>query len=136
MKRKDCAYCIDLDEQGALCDHPLHLDCGEPVDARCSSRCAYYERRISIAEALSRIHDLEAKLAESEKWRSAYADMVIPLKVENERLKTLVRHMHMCTEHIEGFGVYYDCDDCVLDGTRECDFEERMRELGIEVNHE
>lgn len=61
------------------------------------------------------------------------ADEYDALTVENERLKILVRHMHMCTERIEGFGVYYDCDNCVLDGTRECDFEERMRELGIEV---
>lgn len=56
------------------------------------------------------------------------------LKVENERLKTLVRHMHTCMDHVEGFGVYCDCDDCVFDGTHECDFEERIRELGIEVD--
>jgi hypothetical protein len=61
--------------------------CGEPVEARCSSRCADYERRISIDEALLRIHDLEAKLAESEKYRAGYADMLIPLKVENAKLR-------------------------------------------------
>lgn len=93
MKRKDCAYCIDLDEQGALCDHSLRLDCGEPVEARCSSRCDDYERRMSVTEALSRIHDLEAKLAESEKWRSVYADMVIPLKVENVKLRWLCEYL-------------------------------------------
>ena len=64
---------------------------------------------------------------------NGFADEVKALEMENAKLRELVRHMHMCTEHIEGFGVYYDCDNCVLDGTRECDFSQRMRELGIEV---
>ena len=143
MKRKDCAYCIDLDEQGALCDHPLHLDCGEPVEARCSSRCVDYEQRMSITEALSRIHDLEAKLAESEKYRAGYADILIPLKAENAKLREFVRAV---AEDVYGRGLF-DCGECrFFDGCyngekkehagRGCQWWLWARELGIEGDHE
>lgn len=123
MKRKDCAYCIDLDEQGALCDHPLRWDCGEPVEARCSSRCADYERRISVTEALSRIHNLEAKLAESEKYRVRYADMLIPIMAENAKLRELVKNLYECND---------SCERCVELMGR-CEYKEQMAEFGIEV---
>ena len=136
MKRKDCAYCIDLDEQGALCDHPLRWDCGEPVEARCSSRCADYERRISVTEALSRIHNLEAKLAESEKYRTRYADILIPIMAENSKLRELARRYGEYTDQdrCEGCVCKSRCNDGDVD---ECwkltEIRGLARELGIEV---
>lgn len=138
MKRKDCIYCIDLDEQGALCDHPLRLDCGEPVEARCSSGCADYERRISIVEALSRIHDLEARLAESEEYRAGYADMVIRLKTENVKLRELADAVKEFVEdtHCEDCPCRRDCNDnnrifCLEDFSYHAFA--AMRKLGIGV---
>ena len=127
MKRKDCAYCIDLDEQGALCDHPLRCDCGEPVEARCSSRCADYERRMSVAEALSRIHDLEAKLAESEKYRARYADMLIPIMAENAKLRE--ENKRMRTVAVRYYTELLHSDDVL----GQIMARKKLQELGIEV---
>ena len=136
MKRRDCAYCIDLDEQGVLCEHPLRMYCGEPVEARCSSRCADYERRISITEAFLRIHDLEAKLAESEKYRAGYADMLIPLKAENEKLRELCADMWRDMPKTEACGWDSSANTCTgYDECHgECTFWYRMHDLGIEVD--
>lgn len=52
----------------------------------------------------------------------------------NRALCQLVRDMHTCIRHIEGTDVRWDCTACPLDGTRECEFEERMESLGIKVD--
>lgn len=53
---------------------------------------------------------------------------------ENAKLRELVRHMHTCMEHYEIDGTI-SCDRCPLDNdTGNCDFERRMRELGVEVS--
>ena len=51
---------------------------------------------------------------------------------ENDaRLRELVRHMHTCMEHYEPDGSV-SCDRCPLDNdTGDCDYERRMRELGM-----
>lgn len=56
------------------------------------------------------------------------------LHAENAKLRELVRHMHACMEHYEQDGSI-SCDRCPLDNdTQDCDYEQRMRELGIEVD--
>ena len=55
------------------------------------------------------------------------------LQAENAKLRELVRHMHTCMEHYEPDGSV-SCDRCPLDNdTGDCDYEQRMRGLGIEV---
>lgn len=54
------------------------------------------------------------------------------LEAENARLRELMRHMHTCMEHYEMDGTI-SCDRCPLDNdTGNCDFERRMRELGVD----
>ena len=55
------------------------------------------------------------------------------LQRENEKLKALVRDMYACINHVTGTDVHWDCTNCPLDGTRECDFEGRMITLDVEV---
>ena len=53
------------------------------------------------------------------------------LKSDNAKLRELVRHMHTCMEHYEMEGTI-SCDRCPLDNdVGNCDFERRMRELGV-----
>lgn len=56
------------------------------------------------------------------------------LKADNAKLRELVRHMHTCMEHYEMDGTI-SCDRCPLDNcVGNCDYERRMRELGVEVD--
>ena len=56
------------------------------------------------------------------------------LAAENARLRELVRHMNTCIEHYEPDGSI-GCEHCPLDNdTGNCDYERRMRELGVEVD--
>ena len=53
------------------------------------------------------------------------------LKAENAKLRELVRHMNTCLEHYEPDGSV-GCEHCPLDNdTGNCDYERRMRELGV-----
>ena len=55
------------------------------------------------------------------------------IKAENEKLRELVRDMCICMCNITNAD--YTCKDCLLSNdTRNCDFERRMEELGIEVD--
>jgi len=62
-----------------------------------------------------------------------FADEVKALEAENKELKVLVKNMQTCINHVAETAVNWDCTDCPLDGTRECDFEGRMITMGIEV---
>lgn len=54
------------------------------------------------------------------------------LLAENAKLRELVRHMHTCMEHYEMDGTI-SCDRCPLNNcVGNCDYERRMRELGVE----
>ena len=132
--RRDCAYCIDLQEQGALCDHPCTLYGGEPIDAVCNG-CRRYERRMSTREMLDRIHALEKRLKESEFWREKYADEIIQLKPENAKLRELARHMGACIQHLDRTDEDGGCVRCPYQTVEhDCGFEQCMAELGIEVD--
>ena len=53
-------------------------------------------------------------------------------RAENAKLRELVRHMYTCMEHYESDGSI-SCDRCPLDNdTGDCDYERRMRELGVD----
>ena len=55
------------------------------------------------------------------------------LQTENAKLRELVRHLYTCMEHYESDGTV-SCNRCPLDNdTQNCDYERRMRELGVEV---
>lgn len=55
------------------------------------------------------------------------------LDKENAKLRELVRHMFTCLEHYEQDGSV-GCEHCPLDNDAgNCDYERRMRELGVEV---
>lgn len=55
------------------------------------------------------------------------------VRVENAKLRELARHMHTCMEHHEMDGTI-SCDRCPLNNcVGNCDYERRMRELGVEV---
>ena len=57
---------------------------------------------------------------------------VAELESENAKLRELVRDMCICMCNI--MDADYTCKDCLLSNdTRNCDFERRMEELGIEV---
>lgn len=54
-----------------------------------------------------------------------------PLLAENAELRELVRHMFTCLEHYEQDGSV-GCEHCPLDNDAgNCDYERRMRELGV-----
>ena len=68
---------------------------------------------------------------------SYLADYISGLERENEKLRELVRHMWRCflNECADGYAIVSRCGECPYnhdDGR--CDFECRMRELGIEVD--
>ena len=82
--------------------------------------------------------------AENEKLRVELTDLRLKscpscgIKVENEKLRELIRHMHCCSnnEYTE-YGIDFiasHCKDCEYDNDfGHCNFESRMAELGIEV---
>ena len=84
--------------------------------------------------------DLEDAKAESEHMRLMYMAAMGELQEENDQIKAknaklreLARHMRTCMEHYEMDGTI-NCDRCPLDNdTGNCDFERRMRELGVDA---
>ena len=59
------------------------------------------------------------------------------LMAENEKLRELVRHMWRCflNECADGYAIVSRCGECPYNNDDgRCDFECRMRELGIEVD--
>lgn len=88
-----------------------------------------------------RIVELEGLYAEAKAERDDIAivfskehDRAEFLTRRNAKLRELVRHMHTCMEHYEPDGSV-SCDRCPLDNdTGDCDYEQRMSELGIEVD--
>ena len=59
------------------------------------------------------------------------------LRDENEKLRELVRHMWRCflNECADGYAIVSRCGECPYNNDDgRCDFECRMRELGIEVD--
>lgn len=67
-----------------------------------------------------------------------YKDVIRNYVLENFKLRKLIRHMYICSNHEY---TEYDmdiiasrCEDCEYDNDcGRCDFESRMAELGIEV---
>ena len=60
------------------------------------------------------------------------------IKVENEKLRELVRHMRCCSNReytVDGIDfIATRCEDCEYDNASgRCDFDSRMRELGVEL---
>lgn len=143
MIRKDCAYCIDLEKYGALCDHPCRLDGGEPVEVSgCPPRCDTYEKRLSSYEMRERIRKLENELREARHWLDRYSSRDVPLTVErerlrkeNEKLRQLVRDMWRDIPKTEcSFDVEEGCCDSYENCHGECALWYRMHELGVEVD--
>ena len=53
------------------------------------------------------------------------------MQAENAKLRELVRHMNICLEHYEPDGSV-GCEHCPLNNDAgNCDYEQRMRELGV-----
>ena len=141
MIRRDCAYCIDLEEHGALCDHPCRLDGGEPVDISvCPPRCNTYEKRLSSYEMRERIRKLESELRDARHSLDRQSSRDVTLTVERERLnaenKKLMELVHdlVMLPSVPAF----DCCGCRYErhhdcGVFGCKLVERARELGIEV---
>ena len=109
------------------------------------SDALYYEtvsvtRRVLCDMIANREADLEDARAENAKMREEFNKMDVwhskeltAAMDENAKLRELVRHMHTCMEHYEPDGSV-SCDRCPLDNDMgDCDYEQRMRELGIEV---
>lgn len=64
---------------------------------------------------------------------SIFSKRIVELDSENAKLRELARHMRTCMEHYEMDGTI-SCDRCPLDNdTGNCDFERRMRELGVDT---
>ena len=62
------------------------------------------------------------------------ADAIDRLDAENAKLRGLVCHMYECMGNIDADG-NHECDSCEYDNEEgKCDYERRMRELGIEVD--
>jgi hypothetical protein len=81
-----------------------------------------------VSQAVARMQEATETL---EKLSQALAEA----DAENAKLKQLVYHMYTCMEQVDGFGVYYDCENCSLkDKCDECGLEERVRAFGIEVD--
>ena len=86
-----------------------------------------WQLRDDLQRANAAVQDAEHD--ESMAW-----DRVRKAECDNAKLRELVRHMHTCMEHYEMDGTI-SCDRCPLDNdTGNCDYERRMRELGIEVD--
>lgn len=54
------------------------------------------------------------------------------LRAENAKLRKLVLHMYTCMGNVDADG-NYECFSCEYEGA-ECDYDRRLRELGIEVD--
>jgi hypothetical protein len=90
---------------------------------------------MSTYEMLERIHVLEKRLKESEFWREKYADEIIQLKPENDKMRELVRHMGACIQHLNRTDEDGGCVLCPYQTLEhDCGFEQRMQKLGIEVD--
>lgn len=80
-----------------------------------------------------RIDELCAEVEYNHQTSRSRLERIDQLKAENDKLRELVRHMYVCTCHID-IDVGYRCDWCEYDNTEgKCDFERRLRELGVEV---
>ena len=85
--------------------------------------------------------DLRAENAELRKERDALDRLTDVLNetndgllAENEQLRELVRHMHDCIDSYGKATGDFGCNSCPRNNdTGECDFDARMRELGVEV---
>ena len=74
-----------------------------------------------------------------EQASKVYKDVIREYVAENNKMRELIRHMYVCSNHEY---TEYDmdiiasrCEDCEYDNDcGRCDFESRMAELGIGVN--
>ena len=115
-----------------------------PTERAKRSDALYYEtvsvnRRVLCDMVANREADLEDARALNEhmglKYMAAMGELGEEndqLKAESDKLRELARHMRTCMEHYEMDGTI-NCDRCPLDNdVGNCDFEQRMRELGVD----
>lgn len=135
-----CKYLIDISPYDPLCDHPCRLYGGGAVEAECET-CQY---RIEDLEAENAKLQDELEFANNQCERAILEllDQQEQLKVENDKLRELVRAMWGCISHIGEYDVfYYDMAEdgcgmsCTVNGEHCCadKLHDRMCELGVEV---
>ena len=94
----------------------------------------HWAREIIADEFERETRRLKDKLQRRTEQFEGMTEMWVERGVENAELRELMRHLHTCMEHYEMDGTI-SCDRCPLDNdTGNCDFERRMRDLGVEVD--
>ena len=85
----------------------------------------------TILELRGSVHRERAEADRLREQGARLFDKTLELGTENARLRELVRHMNICLEHYEPDGSV-GCEHCPLNNdVGNCDYEQRMRELGV-----
>ena len=99
------------------------------------------EDREELAERIVALEDKRDKLRrERDLYSPLVEDMDHPdtanqLRVENAKLRELARHMGACIQHLDRTDEDGGCARCPYQTVEyDCGFEQRMAELGIEVD--
>ena len=86
---------------------------------------------LKISKLSDENKDLRKQIGDADRINGRLVGENESLKAENAKLRELVRDMCICMCNITDAD--YTCKDCLLSNdTRNCDFERRMEELGIE----
>lgn len=80
---------------------------------------------LDIADALDENATLRQRLAD-------VTESMERVEVRCAKLRKLVRHMHECMSNVDADG-NHECFSCKYEGA-ECEFNQRMAQLGVEVD--
>jgi len=123
-------------EAERLCDENERLE-AENAELRNDAdllRAMLSQERLEKQCYMAENAELQETLQRRTEQFEGMTEMWVERGVENFKLRELVRHMHTCMEHYEMDGTI-SCDRCPLDNcVGNCDYERRMRELGVEVD--
>ena len=95
--------------------------------------CYYYDEQSNHCNCYVN-ENLNELLEENVNLRVQLANAMVTVRSVDERcakLRELVLHMYTCMGNVDADG-NYECFSCEYEGA-ECDYDRRLRELGIEV---
>lgn len=90
------------------------------------------ERMGEVLVPESEVTALKKENAKLRELGARLFDKMLELGTKNDRLRELVCHMHECMSNVDADG-NHECFVCEYENA-DCEFDRRMRELGIEVS--
>lgn len=103
----------------------------ETVDAIFSERDQLKAENAKLREYITKLEQANIVLdSDNTELRNDMRDMQMIVS-DNNKLRELLLHMYTCMGNVDADG-NHECFSCEYEGA-ECDYDRRMRELGIEV---